>query len=100
MRTSSVVTAVAAVLPLVSPVLGGPLADRADVPAGALTGGVASSSLADLTQLHKRASCGQGVGSCPGAQCCSSAGYCGTTAEYCQSPQCQNDFSNGKCDAE
>ncbi|KAL8810622.1 MAG: hypothetical protein Q9200_002441, partial [Gallowayella weberi] len=34
---------------------------------------------------------------CPGTQCCSAAGYCGTTAEYCSDPDCQWPF--GTCDS-
>ncbi|KAH7213997.1 hypothetical protein BKA60DRAFT_597598 [Fusarium oxysporum] len=48
--------------------------------------------------LEKRASCGKDIGSCPKGQCCSAAGYCGTTSPYCSSPQCQMDYSNGNCD--
>ncbi|EXK30146.1 hypothetical protein FOMG_13785 [Fusarium oxysporum f. sp. melonis 26406] len=48
--------------------------------------------------LEKRASCGKDIGSCPKGQCCSAAGYCGTTSPYCSSPQCQMDNSNGNCD--
>ncbi|KAI3578258.1 hypothetical protein IWW34DRAFT_806834 [Fusarium oxysporum f. sp. albedinis] len=48
--------------------------------------------------LEKRASCGRDIGSCPKGQCCSAAGYCGTTSPYCSSPQCQMDYSNGNCD--
>ncbi|KAL8952454.1 MAG: hypothetical protein Q9222_001645 [Ikaeria aurantiellina] len=32
-----------------------------------------------------------------GGQCCSAAGYCGTTAEYCTDPDCQ--FQFGTCDS-
>ncbi|KAH7158672.1 hypothetical protein DER46DRAFT_627150 [Fusarium sp. MPI-SDFR-AT-0072] len=46
-------------------------------------------------RLEKRASCGKDIGSCPKGQCCSVAGYCGTTSPYCSSPQCQIDYSNG-----
>ncbi|KIL86743.1 hypothetical protein FAVG1_09999 [Fusarium avenaceum] len=48
--------------------------------------------------LSKRATCGKGVGSCPKGQCCSGSGNCGTTSSYCNSPQCQMAYSNGKCD--
>ncbi|UKZ75005.1 hypothetical protein TrVFT333_002677 [Trichoderma virens FT-333] len=51
------------------------------------------------TQLEKRMSCGSGVGSCPSGQCCSESGFCGTTEDYCQAPQCQIAYSNGSCDA-
>lgn len=41
--------------------------------------------------------CGPGIGSCVNA-CCSAAGYCGTTEEYCAAPDCQ--FRYGPlCDA-
>ncbi|KAF4454710.1 putative chitin binding protein [Fusarium austroafricanum] len=48
--------------------------------------------------LEKRTACGKDIGSCPKGQCCSSAGYCGTTSPYCSSPQCQVTYSNGNCD--
>ncbi|EXK77175.1 hypothetical protein FOQG_18110 [Fusarium oxysporum f. sp. raphani 54005] len=48
--------------------------------------------------LQKRATCGQGVGSCSNGQCCSESGNCGTTPAYCISPQCQMAFSAGNCD--
>ncbi|KAI5806534.1 hypothetical protein DFH27DRAFT_480211 [Peziza echinospora] len=35
---------------------------------------------------------------CGGNDCCSPAGYCGTTEEYCASPDCLRGF--GKCDAD
>ncbi|KAF6833304.1 polysaccharide deacetylase [Colletotrichum plurivorum] len=47
--------------------------------------------------LRKRAECGPGVGSCPSGECCSEAGWCGTTAEYCGGSQCQLEFSDS-CD--
>ncbi|CAL8582071.1 hypothetical protein XPA_007748 [Xanthoria parietina] len=34
---------------------------------------------------------------CPTGQCCSAAGYCGTTKEYCSDPDCQWPF--GTCDS-
>ncbi|EDU51408.1 CDA1 xylanase chitin deacetylase [Pyrenophora tritici-repentis] len=39
--------------------------------------------------------CGQGIGSCPAGQCCSSGGYCGTTDDYCYSPGCLYQFGPG-----
>ncbi|PQE25870.1 Chitin deacetylase protein [Rutstroemia sp. NJR-2017a BBW] len=42
--------------------------------------------------------CGPGIGSCASNECCSLAGYCGTTEEYCRAPDCQ--FTYGPaCDA-
>ncbi|KAM3073169.1 hypothetical protein ACMFMG_008882 [Clarireedia jacksonii] len=42
--------------------------------------------------------CGHGVGSCASNECCSFAGYCGTTEEYCRAPDCQFDYGPA-CDA-
>lgn len=50
--------------------------------------------------LSKRVSCGEGAGECPADECCSEAGYCGKETDYCKSPQCQIEYSNGNCDAE
>lgn len=50
--------------------------------------------------IRKRQTCGEDVGDCPDGECCSEAGYCGSTTAYCKSPQCQIAFSNGNCDAE
>lgn len=50
--------------------------------------------------LSKRVSCGEGAGECPADECCSEAGYCGKEKDYCKSPQCQIEYSNGNCDAE
>ncbi|KAK2001398.1 polysaccharide deacetylase [Colletotrichum falcatum] len=47
--------------------------------------------------LVKRAECGPGIGSCASGQCCSEAGWCGTTADYCGGSQCQLEFSDS-CD--
>jgi len=35
---------------------------------------------------------------CPTGQCCSPAGFCGTTEDYCTSPDCQRGF--GTCDSD
>jgi len=51
------------------------------------------------TKLVKRQTCGPDVGACPSGQCCSGAGYCGTTEPYCMGPQCQIDYSGLSCDA-
>ncbi|TEY46203.1 hypothetical protein BOTCAL_0320g00140 [Botryotinia calthae] len=42
--------------------------------------------------------CGPGVGTCASDQCCSLAGYCGTTEEYCTAPDCQFNYGPA-CDA-
>ncbi|KAF2492822.1 glycoside hydrolase [Lophium mytilinum] len=41
-------------------------------------------------------SCGANGHSCPAGSCCSYAGYCGTTDDYCKGG-CQHVFSNGGC---
>ncbi|XHG04270.1 hypothetical protein AWENTII_007546 [Aspergillus wentii] len=41
--------------------------------------------------------CGSGFGNCADGKCCSTAGYCGKTQDYCRSPDCQLDY--GHCDA-
>lgn len=43
---------------------------------------------------------GEEVGNCLQNQCCSEAGFCGTSSDYCKSPQCQIQYSNRKCDSE
>ncbi|KAM5353907.1 hypothetical protein ACJ41O_000557 [Fusarium nematophilum] len=48
---------------------------------------------------EKRAPCGRDTGPCPSGQCCSEAGRCGTSKDYCTSPQCQIPYSNGNCDS-
>ncbi|RDW70073.1 hypothetical protein BP5796_08470 [Coleophoma crateriformis] len=49
-------------------------------------------------KLEKRDDlCGPGVGSCPTGQCCSPAGFCGTTEEYCAAPDCQLAYGSA-CD--
>ncbi|WYZ39713.1 hypothetical protein EsH8_IV_000054 [Colletotrichum jinshuiense] len=47
--------------------------------------------------LTKRAECGPGIGSCSSGECCSEAGWCGTTADYCGGSQCQIEYSDS-CD--
>ncbi|KAM0133263.1 hypothetical protein ACHAPC_008333 [Botrytis cinerea] len=42
--------------------------------------------------------CGPGVGTCASDECCSLAGYCGTTEEYCTAPDCQFNYGPA-CDA-
>lgn len=42
--------------------------------------------------------CGPGVGSCAAGSCCSPEGWCGTTSDYCSSPDCQINYGTG-CDA-
>ncbi|KAI9644872.1 hypothetical protein NHQ30_006899 [Ciborinia camelliae] len=42
--------------------------------------------------------CGPGVGACASNECCSLAGYCGTTKEFCASPDCQFNYGPA-CDA-
>jgi len=39
--------------------------------------------------------CGEGIGSCPDGECCSSAGFCGTTDDHCYSPRCQYQYGPG-----
>ncbi|KAF1837299.1 glycoside hydrolase/deacetylase [Decorospora gaudefroyi] len=39
--------------------------------------------------------CGEGVGSCEAGMCCSPAGYCGTTIDYCYSPGCLYQYGPG-----
>jgi len=51
-------------------------------------------ALLKRSTLGKRAECGPGVGRCPPGQCCSDAGNCGTTAEFCDGASCQLDFSD------
>ncbi|KAM0324359.1 hypothetical protein ACHAQA_008140 [Verticillium albo-atrum] len=41
--------------------------------------------------------CGGDFGSCAEGFCCSSAGWCGNTPEYCNAPDCQINFGPG-CD--
>ncbi|EPQ66430.1 Chitin deacetylase [Blumeria graminis f. sp. tritici 96224] len=53
-------------------------------------------SLLSLATADK--TCGPGAGSCAANECCSAAGFCGTSADYCTSPDCQ--FRYGpSCDA-
>jgi len=52
--------------------------------------------------LEKRQSanperCGPDVGKCQEGYCCSSAGWCGNTGDYCWAPDCQINFGDG-CD--
>jgi hypothetical protein len=42
--------------------------------------------------------CGAVYGTCPEGQCCSESGFCGTGVDYCKSPQCQMQYSQGTCD--
>lgn len=49
----------------------------------------------DLRDRH----CGAGIGSCGDGECCSEAGYCGTTEAYCSGSQCQLDYSDS-CDTQ
>ncbi|KAJ2902632.1 chitin deacetylase [Zalerion maritima] len=51
----------------------------------------------DTRDLHKRAECGESIGSCSPGQCCSENGWCGTTGDFCGGPQCQLDYSDS-CD--
>lgn len=43
--------------------------------------------------------CGGNMGSCPYGKCCNEHGKCGTGPTYCGGPQCQIQFSGGRCDA-
>ncbi|KAJ4990580.1 chitin deacetylase [Stagonosporopsis vannaccii] len=55
-------------------------------------GGLVSTQAHSQPGLEVRADdreCGEGIGSCPQDKCCSISGYCGTTDNYCYSPNCQ-----------
>ncbi|KAM0452805.1 hypothetical protein ACHAO4_005224 [Trichoderma viride] len=43
--------------------------------------------------------CGPDAGSCGEGECCSEAGFCGTSANYCAGSQCQLDYSYS-CDTQ
>lgn len=43
--------------------------------------------------------CGLDVGSCDEGECCSEAGFCGTSEQYCAGSQCQLDYSYA-CDTQ
>jgi hypothetical protein len=43
--------------------------------------------------------CGPDIGSCGKGECCSEAGYCGTSTDYCAGSQCQLDYSYA-CDTQ
>lgn len=43
--------------------------------------------------------CGPDVGSCDEGECCSEAGFCGTSTDYCAGSQCQLDYSDS-CDTQ
>ena len=48
----------------------------------------------DVKVAESEGRCGKGFGSrCPGNECCSQFGYCGTTTNFCNS-LCQSDFGN------
>ncbi|KUJ20398.1 carbohydrate esterase family 4 protein [Mollisia scopiformis] len=42
--------------------------------------------------------CGPGFGTCASNECCSLAGYCGVTEDYCEAPDCQFNYGPA-CDA-
>ena len=92
----------AAALPLVTSVLGTPSGDRlgATEAVGEDKKPWRASMRRWANSLRKRQTCGEGVGGCADDECCSEAGYCGSTTDFCKSPQCQIAYSNGNCDAE
>ncbi|KAL5452676.1 hypothetical protein PMIN06_005861 [Paraphaeosphaeria minitans] len=55
-------------------------------------------SASNLQKRDTNKKCGLGVGFCDPGDCCSPVGYCGRGSQYCASPNCQIDYSNG-CDA-
>ncbi|KAF9878056.1 polysaccharide deacetylase [Colletotrichum karsti] len=59
--------------------------------------GAAMAATLNNNPLRKRAECGPGIGSCAPGACCSDAGWCGTTEEYCGGSQCQLEYSDS-CD--
>ncbi|CAO2653228.1 Nn.00g026390.m01.CDS01 [Neocucurbitaria sp. VM-36] len=48
-----------------------------------------------LESRQSKPECGEGIGSCPAGKCCSRAGYCGTTGDYCYSPGCKYQWGPG-----
>jgi hypothetical protein len=57
-------------------------------------------TLRGASELSKRNTCGEASGGCAADECCSEMGFCGKGTDFCKSPQCQIDYSNGNCDAE
>ncbi|KAL6707644.1 hypothetical protein ACN47E_003994 [Coniothyrium glycines] len=49
----------------------------------------------DSRQAESKPECGEGIGSCSAGKCCSRAGFCGTTGDYCYSPGCKYQWGPG-----
>lgn len=96
MRYAQVIAAVA--LPLATQVVGSPSGERRTEVVTEKPWHAPLRRWADT--IRKRQTCGQDVGDCPEGECCSESGYCGSTTDFCKSPACQIEFSNGNCDAE